>query len=355
MSGPLVSVVIPTYNRADEVCCAIDNAFTQTYPNIELIIVDDGSTDDTQARLKAYGDRIRVIVQKNQGPAVARNRGAAAARGEIIAFQDSDDLWKPTKLEKQVALLQKLGPKVVCCLCNIEMVGGKNRKPTSFEDSLVHPQHEEGIWVNALEVLATRFVLFSQAVAIRREVFERVGGFREDIKYDEDYDLALRLALEGPWGFIKEPLVTYIPGETNSFSQAARKDLMTLKECEVRIVEHVLSRVNGSEHTRCQGLPEPEAEAVSPRDDGDSIDEEGFLGRAAIGSLDEHESVTTRRRHSGARHGIPKHSPFLRKRPLCTRVIPDSPIGHQPIRVWPQMKRPTPTGAWFTKRLDCGT
>ena len=254
MSGPLVSVVIPTYNRADEVCCAIDNAFTQTYPHIELIIVDDGSTDETQTRLKAYGDRIRVVTQKNQGPAVARNRGAAAALGEIIAFQDSDDLWKATKLEKQVALLQKLGPKAVCCLCNIEMVGGKNRKPTSFDDSLVHPRHEEGIWVNPLEVLATRFVLFSQAVAIRREVFERVGGFREDIKYDEDYDLALRLALEGPWGFIREPLVTYIPGEVNSFSQAARKDLMTLKECEVKIVEHVLTRISDTEHTAARAF-----------------------------------------------------------------------------------------------------
>jgi glycosyltransferase involved in cell wall biosynthesis len=247
MSGPLVSVVIPTYNRAAEVCSAIDNALGQTYQNIEIIVVDDGSTDDTQARLKSYGDRIRVVAKENGGPAVARNRGAAIARGEIIAFQDDDDLWEPTKLERQVALLQKFGPEVVCCLCNIAMPAAKGKKPTSFDDSLVHPQHEEGIWTNVLEVLATRFILFTQAVAIRRDVFERVGGFREDIKYDEDYDLALRLALEGPWAFIKEPLVTYTHGADNSFSQAAVKDPITLKECEVKIVEHVLTRLHGSD------------------------------------------------------------------------------------------------------------
>jgi len=252
MSSPLVSVVIPTYNRADEVCSAIDNALSQTYRNIELIVVDDGSTDDTQAKLKAYGDRIRVVTQQNQGPAVARNRGAAIACGEFIAFQDSDDLWNPTKIERQVALLQKLGGKAVCCLCNVETPDSRNGKPTSFDDSLVHPQHEEGIWINVLEVLATRFILFCQAVAVRRDVFERVGGFREDIKYDEDYDLALRLALEGPWAFIREPLVTYTRGSSHSFSQAALKDPMALKECEVRIVEHMLARVNGSDHTAVQ-------------------------------------------------------------------------------------------------------
>ena len=98
MDRPLVSVIIPTYNRAKMIRMTIDNVLEQTYRNFELIIVDDGSTDDTQSVLRGYGDRIRVVTQANAGPAVARNRGVEAAHGEIIAFQDSDDLWKPTKL-----------------------------------------------------------------------------------------------------------------------------------------------------------------------------------------------------------------------------------------------------------------
>src|ERR1700685_3541854 len=102
-SKPTVSVVIPTYNRADFVCKAIKNVFQQTFKDLELVIVDDGSTDNTLEKLAAFGNKIRVISQANAGPAAARNRGGEAACGEIIAFQDSDDTWMPTKLERQVS------------------------------------------------------------------------------------------------------------------------------------------------------------------------------------------------------------------------------------------------------------
>ena len=244
--NPLVSVVIPTYNRAALVCQAIDNMFQQTYSNFELIVVDDGSTDDTQLRLRQYGNRIHVICQPNAGAPIARNRGAAAARGDIIAFQDSDDLWKPTKLERQVRLLAKYPKSVPCCLCNVTMgvINGKNQ--TSFDYSLINPVHEEGLWTNVPEVLATRFVLFNQAAAIRREAFERIGGFREDLKYLEDYDLPLRLALEGPWTFIREPLVIYQQGAPESFSLQASQNPVALKECEVKICEQFLANVDGT-------------------------------------------------------------------------------------------------------------
>src|SRR5215472_17381180 len=153
---PLVSVVIPTYNRAAMITRTIENIFAQTYSNIELIVVDDGSTDDTQAKLSGFGDRIRIITQSNSGPAVARNRGAAAARGEIIAFQDSDDLWRPTKLARQVALLSQYNNIATCCLCNALMGVSGGKEWTSFDDSLIHPIHSEGLWLNVSEVLATR-------------------------------------------------------------------------------------------------------------------------------------------------------------------------------------------------------
>jgi glycosyltransferase involved in cell wall biosynthesis len=109
---PLVSVIIPTYNRAGVICKSIDDVFRQTYKNIELIVIDDGSTDDTQATLRRYGSRIRWFTQANSGPSAARNRGLEVSRGDIIAFQDSDDLWEPTKLERQVRIMEKFGDVV---------------------------------------------------------------------------------------------------------------------------------------------------------------------------------------------------------------------------------------------------
>jgi glycosyltransferase involved in cell wall biosynthesis len=239
---PLVSVIIPTYNRAEIISQTIDNVFDQTYKNVELILVDDGSTDNTQEVLRAYGSRLRVISQKNAGPAAARNRGVEASRGDIIAFQDSDDLWKPTKLERQVALLDQLDSSVPCCLCNALFRIVNNREYTSFDISCISPSQEEGVWLNVAEVLATRFVLFNQTVAIRRSALEKVGIFDESLKYLEDYDLPIRLAIEGPWAFIRDPLVIYREGTANSFSEKAARDPIVLKECEVTIFERALNR-----------------------------------------------------------------------------------------------------------------
>ena len=103
---PTVSVIIPTYNRRTYVQEAIDSVLAQTYPDYEIIVIDDGSTDGTDQVLHArYGDRIRYVWQENQGESAARNRGIALARGEYIALLDSDDLWLPDKLAKQIPFL----------------------------------------------------------------------------------------------------------------------------------------------------------------------------------------------------------------------------------------------------------
>jgi glycosyltransferase involved in cell wall biosynthesis len=241
--NPLVSIIIPTYNRSGIICETINNIFQQTYSNFELIIVDDGSTDDTQSKLQGYGGRIRIITQANAGPAIARNRGAEAAHGEIIAFQDSDDLWKPTKIERQVALLERLGPAIPCCLANVLMRITDGKEFTSFDHSMIRFPQNEGLWVNVGEVLATTFVLFNQAAAIWRKVFEKVGGFDNSLKYLEDYDLPMRLALEGPWAFIRDPLVIYRENSPESFHERAMKEPMLLKECELLICERLLAQV----------------------------------------------------------------------------------------------------------------
>lgn len=244
-NNPVVSAIIPTYNRAHIICEAVDSVLTQTYPHIEVIVVDDGSKDDTLARLQQYGGRIRVVSQANAGPASARNRGIAVARGDLIAFLDSDDIWLPTKIERQVALMQRAGASVTCCLCNIMMKWNSGDR-ASFDIALLKPSVEEGVWLNPDEVLATRFVLFNQGIMIRREVLERIGVFDESIRYLEDVEFPQRLSLEGPWAFIETPLVIWRESMTNSVFKNSQRDELCTSECMVEVVETHLKRVEAA-------------------------------------------------------------------------------------------------------------
>jgi glycosyltransferase involved in cell wall biosynthesis len=242
MAQPLVSVIIPTYNRAHIIGDTIEDLLQQTYQNLEIIVVDDGSTDDTHSKLEAFGKRIRWVAQPNAGPAAARNRGIAIATGEIVAFQDSDDSWHPTKIERQVFLLQRAGQSVVCCVCN-SIVQLPHCVVRSFDRAPLNPPMEEGIWLNPAEVLATRFFLFNQAVAVRRDVLARIGGFDESLRLMEDLHLALRLSLEGPWAFIREPLATrQEKGERTLGHEATTRILcennVRIRQGILQVVEH---------------------------------------------------------------------------------------------------------------------
>ena len=220
----------------------VESALNQTYANMEVIVVNDGSTDGTLAELAArYGNKVRVIVQANAGPSAARNRGITASRGDLVAFLDSDDLWLPTKIGRQVTLLQRLGNSAPCCLGNI-LMRWNDRERTSFDISWLTPPFEEGVWLNVDEVMATRFVLFNQGVMIRRDVIKRIGGFNERLRLLEDHELALRLSLEGPWAFVREPLIVWRESE-HSLSRGAGKHELTSGEAMVRILETHLSTV----------------------------------------------------------------------------------------------------------------
>jgi glycosyltransferase involved in cell wall biosynthesis len=244
---PLVSIIIPTYNRAEVISATIDNVLRQTYRNIEVIVVDDGSTDNTSQRLASYGERIRVITQPNAGVAAARNRGIEAGRGDIFAFQDSDDQWHPTKLQRQVSVLTRVDESVPCCLCNTTLRVVNGQTYTSFENSSIYSQYGEGLWLNVMEVLATRFVLFNQAIVIRRWAMDKLGGFDENLKYLEDYELALRLAEEGPWAFVWDPLVNYCETSADSLTRNGRKDEIAVKERELKIFKQALERATKKE------------------------------------------------------------------------------------------------------------
>jgi glycosyltransferase involved in cell wall biosynthesis len=237
----LVSAIVPTYNRGYIVGNAIESILSQTYDKVEVIVVDDGSTDNTQEKLKEYGDRIRVVYQKNSGPSAARNRGIELSRGEIIAFLDSDDIWLPTKLERQVSILERTPASVPCCLCNgiqRRTSGGEYR---SFDMALIKLQCDEGLWLNVADVLATRFVLFCQLAAIRREALVKAGGFDESLRFMEDYDLELRLSLDGPWAVIREPLAIMTSNTWDGLSLSVSKEEVCHAQYALRTCERVVA------------------------------------------------------------------------------------------------------------------
>jgi glycosyltransferase involved in cell wall biosynthesis len=198
-----VSVVIPAYNYARYLVEAIDSALAQTYAPLEVIVVDDGSTDGTPAVIAAYGDRIRAIRQTNAGVSAARNRGIAVARGDYLAFLDSDDVWLPRKLELQMARLDadlSLG----LVHTGVEVIDGEGRRMA------VMTRGREGFI--AADLLRLDEDVISgpgSSLVVPRRVAEEIGGFDVRLAPSEDWDFCYRIARRHRVGFIPEPLVRY--------------------------------------------------------------------------------------------------------------------------------------------------
>lgn len=237
MGSPLVSVVIPTWNRAREVPEAIASVLAQSYRPIEVIVVDDGSTDETPAVLDSYGGAIRVIRQENAGVSAARNTGIRAAHGRFIAFLDSDDLWMPTKLERQVALMRAAGSRAVCCWGNSVEVWPDGREVNDFEFWRFRPTRRKGILLNPVEVFLTRFLLFTPTAVVDADFLTVAGLYDESLPVMEDHDLALRLGCLGPWAYTAEPLARVRRHTPHSLTTAAERDGAMLRACMVRIYE----------------------------------------------------------------------------------------------------------------------
>ena len=203
---PLVSVIMPVYNGAQYVRAAIESVFAQTYPHIEFIAVDDGSTDDSLDILNCYGPRMKVIQQANSGPGAARNNGVQASTGELLAFIDSDDLWDPTKIEQQVAILTHY-PAAVSVYCETRRI---NASGNVFQDTDAYRVAWPSGWVFESLIRGRGSVCFSPTqVMVTRQAFIRTGGFPVDIHQAEDYELWLRLSLEGPMLYLVETLSSY--------------------------------------------------------------------------------------------------------------------------------------------------
>jgi glycosyltransferase involved in cell wall biosynthesis len=241
----LVSVIIPTFNREATVVGAVESALQQTHHEIEVIVVDDGSTDGTTKVLEPLADRITVIRQANAGPSAARNRGVAASKGGIVAFLDSDDHWTADKIERQVKLMERAGSSMCCCVSNATVMGLDGETVgNTFDFAGLDFQFDEGEWTNPQDVLATRFLLFNQVVAVRREAFDRVGGFNEKLRLLEDYELSLRLSSAGTWGVIRQPLVIKY-NDTNGIGVECMMNREKHAQVQAEVISGLLAPGNG--------------------------------------------------------------------------------------------------------------
>jgi len=200
---PLVSVVIPTYNRANLLPRALDSVLNQTYENLEVIVVDDGSKDDTEEVMKEYDDpRVKYIrFEENKGANVARNTGIKSAESNFIALQDSDDKWLPKKLEKQMDLYLEDPdtPKLVYCKVRGTFANGST---VTVPENWVNPK--EGYLHDQL--LRSNFVS-TVGMLTEKKCLEKVGYFDEELPRKQDWDLALRLSKHFEFKFIDEVLV----------------------------------------------------------------------------------------------------------------------------------------------------
>lgn len=223
-SAPLVTVIIPTFNREKFISRAIESVIAQTYKNIQIIVVDDASTDRTKPTLNSYlSSKILVLDTRDnlsnhekyssnmplpRGVSFARNLGISKAQGEYIAFLDSDDVWHSDKLEKQVSALQNSNYQWVHC----NELWIRNDKPVR---QLKHHQKSGGDqFERSLEICC----IGASCVVIKRSLFETEGVFNTDLKVCEDYDLWLRFLIKYPIEFVSEDLVTKYAGHPGQLS-----------------------------------------------------------------------------------------------------------------------------------------
>lgn len=216
ISTPFISVVIPTFDRARRIQAALESVLAQTYPEVEVIVIDDGSTDGTREILQRFisqqgstGKQVRYFFQPNQGQSAARNRGIDEARGEWIAFLDSDDVWLPEKLEWQLRAIGEFRDKCCACITDARLVDDSGVVTTAFQVSGKQYRQVLGIEAEAAKNLAKSFDHFwTSTLMARTDVIRQVGRFDPHLEFAEDHDFLFRLSLATSYCYVSKPLST---------------------------------------------------------------------------------------------------------------------------------------------------
>jgi len=206
----LFSIIIPTFNRSSVIERAIESVLNQSFTDFELIIVDDGSTDETKTLLNKYENRIQYIYQENKGVSAARNLGVKEAKGKWLAFLDSDDEWLNKKLELQNKYIEN-NP-------GIKIVHGNEiwiRNGVRVNQMKKHAKGGGDQFIRSLDLC----LISPSTVALRKDLYCELGGFREDFVVCEDYDLWLKITHQYEVGFIEEDLIKKYGGHEDQLSR----------------------------------------------------------------------------------------------------------------------------------------
>jgi len=205
-----ISVIIPTYNRIDVLPRALDSVFSQSDPLTDVIVVDDGSDDGTADMVSAKYPEVKLIKQQNIGVSAARNRGIAESKGGWIAFLDSDDEWKPQKLERQIICIAENPDAVLIHTDEIWIRDGKRVNPMKK-----HQKSGGRIFQKCLPLC----VISPSSVLVKRSLLEEIGNFDEDLDVCEDYDLWLRICAEYPVHYVDEKLIVKYGSHADQLSR----------------------------------------------------------------------------------------------------------------------------------------
>lgn len=230
---PKVSVIIPTYNRAHILREAIGSVLSQSYNDLELIVVDDGSTDETKVIVSSYVPKLAYIYQERQGVSAARNRGIECAQGDYISFLDSDDLWLKDKLYLQMKFMENHTEALICYTEEVWI-----RKGVRVNPMKKHRKYSGMIFEHCLPLC----IISPSSVLIARRLLENVGVFDEELEACEDYDLWLRISAQYPVYLIDTPLIVKRGGHSDQLSKRVeRQDRFRIRALAKLLDENYLS------------------------------------------------------------------------------------------------------------------
>jgi glycosyltransferase involved in cell wall biosynthesis len=249
MSEPLVSVIIPTYNRAGYLTESIDSVLAQEFREFEVIVFDDGSTDNTKEVLAGYGDKIIVLGDINRGCAAARNRAVEAARGDLIAFHDSDDIMLEGRLSAQFKFMKE-HPEVAAVSGNIILQG---QEQINYLEKCGVDFSDRGwvIFQKPFQKLLLRNFMSNPSTVLWRERFLEIGGIDESLRIASDWDLWLRMARKWPLACINFPCTWFRKHESNITNRPeAHEHHMQIIDQNLRYVEDIDEEILKLVHKR---------------------------------------------------------------------------------------------------------
>ena len=232
MKESLISVIIPTFNRSAMVKEAVESVLAQDYYGFEIILIDDGSTDDTLEVLDIYKKDIRLLTQPNRGVSAARNAGAACSNGDFLAFLDSDDIWLPEKLSEQVKFFNSNKDALIC----------QTQEQWIRNGIRVNPKYRHTKLSGMIFKPSVSMCLVSpSAVMLKKSLFESMGGFDESLPACEDYDLWLRIGCTHPVFLINRELIIKRGGHDDQLSRAPGLDKYRIQSLFKIIKKNILS------------------------------------------------------------------------------------------------------------------